>query len=180
MINVLTFNEWKDSDDYKINKWFIDKKIIIEKWFEEPSLSELEFDYFEFDTSNNLYELYVAELYFHEKIIQYTLQFLIDPTVLTESIINEAEDEPVQETPAQETPTQDVPAQETAPIQGDVPVQGDNKFTITKIKLVLKGFNIENSELIGTTEREVADNELNTDLLIQLINEFKTEYIKEY
>src|SRR3990172_9683860 len=88
MINILTFNEWKESDDYKIQQWFINKKILVEKWFEDESLSGLEFDYFEFDNSNNLYELYAAELYFHEETVQYTLQFLIDAESLVEGAVD--------------------------------------------------------------------------------------------
>ncbi len=77
MINILTFNEWKESDNYKIQQWFINKKITIEKWFADESLAGLEYDYFEFDTTNNLYDVYSAELYFNEETIQWTLSFMI-------------------------------------------------------------------------------------------------------
>lgn len=167
MINIMTFNEWKESDDYKINQWFINKKIAVQKWFDEPSLDGLEFDYFEFDTSNSLYELYSAELYFHEKIAQYTLQFLIDAASL-----NEADEVPA-EAPAEETPeapTEEPVADENKP---------ETKDTVKKIKLVLKGFSIETDEMLGSIEREVDNSELLADLILQLINEFKIEFISE-
>ncbi len=85
MINILTFNEFKESDDYKIQQWFIKKKLNITNWFNSESYAGLEFDYFEFE-SGKLYDLYAGELYFHEDTIQWQLQLLIDTEKLTEDL----------------------------------------------------------------------------------------------
>jgi len=137
MINILTFNEWKESDGYKIQQWFINKKISIEKWFEDESFAELEFDYFEFDNDNNIYDLYSGELYFNEDTIQWMLSILINPEKMGE----------------------------------------DN--TIEQVKLVLKGSDKESHKALGTIERDVDEPEISLDLLIELINEFKTEHLSE-
>lgn len=136
MINILTLNEWRESDDYQIHQWFINKKISIEQWFTDPSFEGLEFDYFEFDNTNNLYELYSAELYFNEDTIQWTLAFMIDAEKIK-----------------------------------------DGKFE--QVKLILKGSSKETQELLGTLEREVDEPEIAVDLLLEMINEFKTEHIHE-
>lgn len=137
MINILTFNEWKESDGYKIQQWFINKKMSIEKWFEDESFDELEFDYFEFDNDNNIYQMYSGELYFNEDEIQWMLSILIDPEKMGED------------------------------------------GAVEQVKLVLKGSDKETHEPLGMIEREIDEPEIAPDLLIELINEFKTEYLSE-
>lgn len=136
MINILTLNEWRESDDYQIQQWFINKKISVEKWFQDPSFYGMEFDYFEFDNSNNLYELYSGELYFNEDAIQWTMAFMIDAEKIQEG-------------------------------------------KVEQVKLVLKGSSVETQELLGTLERDVDEPEIVADLLLEMINEFKTEHISQ-
>lgn len=77
-IKVYTsINEWKESDNYIISKWFNDMKKSIEKIFEKDVLSELEYDYFEYDASR-YDELYVGQLFFNEDAYQYKLTILLD------------------------------------------------------------------------------------------------------
>jgi len=134
MINILTLNEWRESDDYQMQQWFINKKISVEKWFQDPSFHGMEFDYFEFDNSNNLYELYAGELYFNEDAIQWTMAFMIDAEKVQEG-------------------------------------------KVEQVKLILKGSSMETHELLGTLERDVDEPEIVADLLLEMINEFKTEHI---
>jgi hypothetical protein len=136
MINILTFNEWKESDDYKIHQWFINKKLSITKWFEDEAFAGLEFDYFEFDTTNSLYELYTGELYFNEDTIQWTMSFMIDPANL-------------------------------------------NEGAVESLKVILKGSDKETQDPMGSIERDIDEPEITPDLLIEMINEFKTEHINQ-
>ena len=135
MVNVLMYNEWKESDDYKIQQWFINKKIEIEKWF-NTDLLDLEYDYFEFNSSN-LYNVYIAELFINENLYQYKLQFMIDSDKYTDGVIE----------------------------------------TIT---LILHGFDKNTQKDLGILQRDdVNESDINSDLLLELINEFKMEYIDD-
>lgn len=80
-----TINEWKESDNYLISKWFDDKKKYLTKLFEENELlQDLEFDYFEFDAGRYA-ELYVGQLFFNEEEYQYKLTILIDYAQIEEN-----------------------------------------------------------------------------------------------
>lgn len=132
MIKIYSFNEWKESDGYNVQKWFITKKIEIEKWFDEDILNELKFQYFEFEPLA-IYGLYSAELYFSEKTIEWILQILIDSEKITDGVKD--------------------------------------------LKLVFKGYNIDSQELIGQIDRDAKEDELNADLILELINEFKIQFV---
>lgn len=136
MIKVYLFNEWKESANYMFAKWFNTKKLSIEQWFNSDDYTGLEFDYFEYDTSNNG-PIYLGTLDFNEKTIQYKLFFVIDANTLT------ADD------------------------------------TIEEVDLRLDGYNKNTGELIGSLERNVTEGEIVPDLLIELINEFKIEYVED-
>ena len=132
-----TINEWKESDNYLISKWFHDLKIKIKKIFENEVLEELVFDYFEYDASR-MDELYIGQLFFNETEYQYKLTFLIDYAQVAEF--------------------------------GDIESFG--------IKLDV--YSIETDELLGTINREeVQTTELDENFLIELIDDFKTEYIED-
>lgn len=136
MIKVYLFNEWKESANYMFAKWFNTKKISIQEWFNSDDFVGLEFDYFEYDTSNNG-PIYLGTLDFNEKTIQYKLFFILDANTLT------ADD------------------------------------TIEEVDLRLDGYDKNSGELIGSLERNVTEGEIVPDLLIELINEFKIEYVED-
>lgn len=132
-------NEWKESDNYLISKWFHDLQKKIEKMFEDETLSELEFDYFEFDPSR-MNDLYVGHLFFNETDlkIQYKLTILVAYSELEE--------------------------------EGDI-----NLFNIK-----FNGYDITENELIGTIENsDINTSDFNENYILQLINDFKTEYLEE-
>lgn len=78
MIKIFgSINEWKESTNYMFDKWFHDIKKTIENWFQEDSFNELEFNYFEYDSSN-IDPIYIGFLYFNENETQWKLQIIID------------------------------------------------------------------------------------------------------
>jgi len=85
---ILLFKEWKESPNYKIDKWFIDRKIQIEKWFVND-LPDFEIDYFEWSDPNQISDIYTASLYFNEPNIQYRLDIILDADKVKESNIDE-------------------------------------------------------------------------------------------
>lgn len=132
---VYSFNEWKESDEYYLQKWFINKKLSVTKWFEGAELADLEFDYFEFDTTHT-YGVASAILYFHEEGVQWKLFMKID----TEASA------------------------------------GGN---IDMVTLSLLGYDKSNDGLLGNIDNEVNDADITPDLLIEMINQFKIEFMPE-
>lgn len=132
-----TLNEWKESDNYLISKWFHDLQIKIKKMFESDLLSELEFDYFEYDATR-MDTVYVGQLFFNEDDYQDKLTILVDYAQLQE--------------------------------EGDI-----NQFNVK-----FDSYDKNTDELIGTINREdVETGEFDENYIIQLISDFKTEYIEE-
>jgi len=133
-----TINEWKESDNYIISKWFDDKKKYIEKLFENNELlQDLEYDYFEFDASR-MANLYVGQLFFNEEDIQYKLTILVDYKQLEEA------------------------------------------GTIELLNIKFDGYDEKTNELLGSIYREdIDENEFNENYIIEIINDFKTEYIED-
>lgn len=84
---IYSINEWKDSVNYHISKYFFALKKEIETWFETSDiLHDLEYDEFKFDSSL-VAQIYPAYLYFHEESIQYKLELIIDITEIEEDNI---------------------------------------------------------------------------------------------
>lgn len=132
-----TLNEWKESDNYLISKWFHDLQIKIKKMFESDLLSELEFDYFEYDATR-MDTVYVGQLFFNEDDYQDKLTILVDYAQLQE--------------------------------EGDI-----NQFNVK-----FDSYDKNTDELIGTINREdVETGEFDENYIIQLISDFKTEYIED-
>lgn len=84
----MTINEFKESDNYLLGKWFLDKKREIESWFNDEQFRELDFSYFEYDTSMTT-PIYVGFLYFNENDIQYKLEIIIDKEKFIDGVIEE-------------------------------------------------------------------------------------------
>lgn len=80
------FNEWKESDDYKIQQWFIKKKTEVENWFNENILTDFEFEYFDFSTIDT-YDVFSASIHFNDSTIKWTLNILIDPEEIEDNIV---------------------------------------------------------------------------------------------
>jgi len=129
------FNEWKESPTYKIDKWFMDRKVQFEQWF-ETELLDFEFDYFEFADSNSVVDLYTGVLFFGEPDIEYRLNIIIDAK-------NVAQDD------------------------------------ISEINLQLTGYRANDSEILGSLDKTATPEQLVSDLLIELVNEFKLENLDE-
>lgn len=132
-----TMNEWKESNNYLISKWFNDLKIKIEKMFKSDLLSEIEFDYFEYDAAR-LDTVYVGQLFFNEEDYQDKLTILVDYDQLQE--------------------------------EGDI-----NQFDVK-----FDSYDKNTDELIGTINREGVElSEFDENYIIQMISDFKTEYIED-
>lgn len=75
--SIKLFKEWKESDDYLISFWFLNKEKEIKKWFENNELKGFEFDDYQW-SANELYIIYNGHLEFHEETIEYRLDIVID------------------------------------------------------------------------------------------------------
>lgn len=134
-LNVLSFNEWKESPTYKIDKWFMDRKVQFEQWF-QTELTDFEFDYFEFADSNSVVDLYTGVLFFAEPDIEYRLNFIIDANNVEQDDISE-------------------------------------------INLQLTGYRTTDSEMLGTLDKTASPDQLVSNLIIELVNEFKLENLDD-
>lgn len=126
----MLFKEWKENPTYKIDKWFIDRKIQIEKWFAEE-LPDFEFDYFEWIDPNSPSEVFTASLFFGEPDIQYRLHFILDSDKVEASDIND-------------------------------------------FSLQMSGYRKEDGEILGTIDKAASLDQLVPNLIIELVNDFKT------
>lgn len=88
MFKVFMFNEWKESPTYKIDKWFIDRKIQIEKWF-ETELPDFQFDYFEWNDTTTAENIFTGTLFFGDEDTQYRLNMILNADKVEEGDINE-------------------------------------------------------------------------------------------
>ncbi len=126
----MLFKEWKENPTYKIDKWFIERKIQIEKWFVEE-LPDFEFDYFEWSDPNSPSEMFTASLFFGEPDIQYRLDFILDADKVEASDIND-------------------------------------------FSLQMTGYRKEDGETLGTIDKAASLDQLVPNLIIELVNDFKT------
>lgn len=132
-MNILLFKEWKENPNYKIDKWFIDRKIQIEKWFVEE-LPDFEIDYFEWSDPNSFSEMFTGSLYFNEAEIQYRLDFILDSDKVEASDIND-------------------------------------------FSLQMTGYRKSDGETLGSIDKAASLDQLVPNLIIELVNDFKTTNI---
>lgn len=85
--NVLIFEEWKDSTDYFIQSWFLEKKHHIEDIFKSESLDGFEYVDFEW-SGDDIYSIYNGTLRFTEKNVDYRLDIVIQLSDVTDNNIN--------------------------------------------------------------------------------------------
>lgn len=133
MKRPLLFKEWKENPNYKIDKWFIDRKIQIEKWFVEE-LPDFEIDYFEWSDPNSFSEMFTGSLYFNEAEIQYRLDFILDSDKVEASDIND-------------------------------------------FSLQMTGYRKSDGETLGSIDKAASLDQLVPNLIIELVNDFKTANI---
>jgi hypothetical protein len=132
---ILLFKEWKESPNYKVDQWFAARKIEIEKWF-ETELPDFEIDYFEWDDTSSVSDIFTGCLYFGEPEINYKLNFILDYAVVKDG-------------------------------------------TIDKVNLQLDGYRKNDGETLGTIDTEITPEELNSNLIIELVDKFKTDNLDE-
>ncbi len=84
----MTINEFKESPTYLLSVWFKSKEKTVKNWFENKELGDLEFEYFEFNTSS-ITPMYYGYLFFHEKDIEYKLQIGIDTDSILDGIVDD-------------------------------------------------------------------------------------------
>ena len=82
---IYAFNEWKESQSFFFQKYFNDLKSKIELFFE--NYDELDFDYFEYDSTMTLGEIETAFLYFSEQDFTYKVEIIIDIEAVQEEVI---------------------------------------------------------------------------------------------
>jgi len=83
-MEILSFNEWKESDNYILDTFFQKINKESKTWFDNNE--ELEYDDFEFD-SNDIASIYVSTLTFHETDVQYKLNIIVDSEILDDQTI---------------------------------------------------------------------------------------------
>jgi hypothetical protein len=86
---IVSINEWSESPQYIIGKWYKDLEKQIKKWFNDE-LSEFEFNYFEYNVSSSSM-IYVGTLYFNDAEYMHKLEIIIDSAEITaeDNIIEE-------------------------------------------------------------------------------------------
>jgi len=82
---ILPFNEWKESRSFFYQKYFKDLKIKMESYF--LNYDELEFGYFEYDSTVAIGQIETAFLYFGEKDIMYKVEIIIDTETVQEETV---------------------------------------------------------------------------------------------
>jgi len=82
---IYAFNEWKESQSFFFQKYFNDLKSKIELFFE--NYDELDFDYFEYDSTMTLGEIETGFLYFSEQDFTYKVEIIVDIEAVQEEVI---------------------------------------------------------------------------------------------
>jgi hypothetical protein len=85
IFKIFPFNEWKESRSYFYQKYFNDLKMKIEKFFE--NYDELDFGYFEYDSTMAIGQIETGFLYFSEKNISYKIEIIVDIEAVQEDVI---------------------------------------------------------------------------------------------
>ena len=75
-MDIMLFEEFKDSNDYLMQKWFIAQKKQIESWFASNSMTGFTLDLFDW-ISNDSYSMYTANLKFTNNKNEYSVDFEI-------------------------------------------------------------------------------------------------------
>lgn len=84
----MLFNEFKDSNDYLMQKWFLDQKKQIELWFTDVIMLGYKLDLFDW-ISNDSYSMYTANLKFNNDKTEYVIDFEIDATKVVDGQVPE-------------------------------------------------------------------------------------------
>lgn len=132
-LDIRQFNEWKQSNDYLIQSWFQTKKKAMTEWFDTDAFKDITFDYFEFSESD-ANGIYMAQMYFNEVDVQFTLEMIIDAEKVIDGLVSE-------------------------------------------IQLNLKGYGTQSDDMLGMITKTVDEPALTTELLLNMITEFKTDYV---
>jgi len=82
---ILPFNEWKESKSYFYQKYFSDLEKKITGYFD--NYDELDFGYFEYDSTAALGAIETAFLYFNEKDIMYKIEIIIDNEAVVDEVV---------------------------------------------------------------------------------------------
>lgn len=85
--DIKIFEEWKETNDYLIQSWFLNQDKIIKKAFESNDLEGFEFDDFQWSGSD-MYDIYNAHLEFHEENFEYKLELVIEPENFVDNEVN--------------------------------------------------------------------------------------------
>lgn len=81
-MEILSINEWKESDNYIIGKWYNKLKYTIEDWFNDDMYKQLKFDDYTYDVFGYK-QIYIGILNFNEnEKYQYKLELIVDPLLL--------------------------------------------------------------------------------------------------
>lgn len=83
-MKIMTINEWKESDNYIIGKWFNKLKLDIDDWFNDDMYKDLIFDDYTYDISGHK-QFYIAILNFNEnEKYQYKLEIIVEPEAINQ------------------------------------------------------------------------------------------------
>lgn len=133
-INIYSsLNEWKDSNDYLMQKWFKTKENDFAKSFESGILKDLEYDGFDYE-DDDFRGIYYGTLSFNEPEYEWKVELVIDSTTVVSGLVAE-------------------------------------------LDINLKCYDKGTTELINTVTKHVNEPDLNDQLIMQLVGEFKTLHI---
>lgn len=77
-IKIYNINEWKESDNYTLFKWYKEKENYIKNLFDTNQMyKDLNYEKFDFD-STNLNNVKFGYVFFDDKEYDYTLEIIID------------------------------------------------------------------------------------------------------
>lgn len=158
---ILSINEWKESDNYMIHKFFKSKKKYFKKLFESNELyKDLELDRFDYDTSAISDEVRFGYLFFSDKEFDYKLTLIIDYELLKGEQTPETEE--IEEVENEEESEEIDNEEDLTP-----------EFIITEVEYKLSGNKIGDLEDYDVVNTKINEDELTDDFIITLISEFK-------
>ncbi len=80
MINIediMLFEEWKESEDYLIQSWFLARKKEVTEWFKKEELKGFTLGDFNWSQNGN-YLIYTGFMEFSEEIMDYKLDIVVE------------------------------------------------------------------------------------------------------
>lgn len=154
-VRLYQFNEWVESDNYIISKWYKEKNNFIKKLFETNELyKDLEYERFVFDSSI-VSDTKFGYLFFNDGTNSYKLEIVLDYNKILQN-------NTPSESPENEEETEDEETIDT----NDSVIEG---IVIEEFDLILNSTTENTVEVISTLN----DDELIDDFLINLISEWK-------